>query len=64
MSAISESDEAFKAEFFPDAETLFPPTVLSDEDRAFKRGSEQELIAFQRASEIVFNMAIKSTASS
>ena len=61
---LSQTDEDFRREFFADSKTLFPPVQLSDADKTFRRGSEQELADFQRASEIVFNMALKKAASS
>ena len=57
---MAEQDQSFADEFFPDRSVLFTPTQLSEEDKAFRRDTAQEYADLQRASEIVFRMALGS----
>lgn len=56
---LSEKDKGFQREFFPERADLFPPVQLSEEDKQFRRDTEQEYRALQQASEIVFRLALE-----
>ncbi|MDA7965940.1 hypothetical protein [Ruegeria sp.] len=57
---LSQQDEAFRQEFFPDRTPLFPKVELSEEEQQFRRDSEREYHALQQATEIVFRLALDS----
>lgn len=55
---LTEADEGFRAEFFPDRDTLFKPVWLSPDEVRFRRDAPDEIVAFKQAAEIVFRMAL------
>ncbi|WP_170764457.1 hypothetical protein [Ruegeria lacuscaerulensis] len=55
---LANEDIAFQQEFFPDRPQLFSPVELSPEDQKFRRDTAEEYEALQKASEIVFRMAL------
>ncbi|MGV6803554.1 MAG: hypothetical protein ACWA49_05045 [Ruegeria sp.] len=59
-SFLAREDAAFKREFFPERDTLFPAVQLDAEDLRFRRDTAEEVAALKQASEIVFRMALNS----
>ena len=56
---MAKHDAAFQQEFFPDRTQLFTPQQLSAEEQGFRRDTPQEYEALSRASELVFQLALK-----
>lgn len=55
---MADQDRSFLQEFFPERSVLFTPVQLDDDDMTFRRDTPREYAALQRASEIVFRMAL------
>ena len=57
---LTQSDSDFCAEFFPDREILFQPAKLTEKEHAFRRGTVDELLNFQKAMEVILKLATRS----
>ncbi|TMV09011.1 hypothetical protein FGK63_07780 [Ruegeria sediminis] len=55
---LAGTDDGFLREFFPDRKTLFEPPQLTEDELTFQRDTAGEVEALQKATEIVFRMAL------
>ncbi len=57
-SFLTEADDGFRREFFPDRAAMFAPRTLDADDLRFRRDSPDQVAALKQASEIVFRMTL------